>query len=285
MNSRSERSPVAAERLFPGDRVVAYTILVICAAATVIPLLYMVSLSLQSNADIFAGNPVLWPSVLHFDNYLTLFHKAPIGRFLLNSFIMAGVITLAHLVIDPLAGYAFAKFEFPLKRTIFVIVLSTLMVPFFVRMIPIYVIFSQLGWTNSYQGLIIPFLSDAFGIFLMRQFIQPLPDALIDAARVDGASEFRIYARIILPQAKPALAVLGLFTFIFQWNNFLWPLIITSSTTMRTLPVGLTLFNQEYFTQWNLTSAGSVVLFAPTAVLFFVAQRYLVRGIALTGLK
>lgn len=273
------------ERLFPGDRAVAYAVLVVFAAVTVLPLLYMISLSLQSNADIFAGNPVLWPGVLHFDNYLTLFRRAPIGRFLLNSFVMAGVITVAHLVIDPLAGYAFAKFDFPFKRTIFLVVLSTLMVPFFVRMIPIYVLFSQLGWINSYQGLVVPFLSDAFGIFLMRQFIQPLPDALIDAARVDGASELRIYARIILPQAKPALAVLGLFTFVFQWNNFLWPLIITSSTDMRTLPVGLTLFNQEYFTQWNLTSAGSVVLFVPTAILFFVTQRYLVRGIALTGLK
>ena len=283
--SSPSRSPSSAERLFPGDRAVAYAILVVCAAATVIPLLYMLSLSVQSNADIFSGDPVLWPKVLHFENYVTLFHKAPVGRFLLNSFIMAGVITVAHLVIDPLAGYAFAKFDFPLKRTIFLIVLSTLMVPFFVRMIPVYVMFSQLGWTNSYQGLIVPFLSDAFGIFLMRQFIEPLPDALIDAARVDGASELRIYSRIILPQAKPALAVLGLFTFIFQWNNFLWPLIISSSTSMRTLPVGLTLFNQEYFTQWNLTSAGSVVLFVPTAVLFFVAQRYLVRGISLTGLK
>jgi multiple sugar transport system permease protein len=119
----------------------------------------------------------------------------------------------------------------------------------------------------------------------MRQFIAPLPDELIEAARVDGASELRIYARIILPQTKPALAVLGLFTFVYQWNNFLWPLIVTSRTEMRTMPIGLTLFNEEYFTQWNLTAAGAVLLFIPTALIFALTQRYLVRGIALTGLK
>lgn len=278
-------SKSTADRAFPGDRVASYVIISLCCVLTVVPLLYMISLSLQSDSDIFAGSPVLWPSTLHFDNYSTLFGRAPFGRFFLNSLVMAGVITASHLLFDPLAGYAFAKFDFPFKRTIFVLVLSTLMIPFFVRMIPIYVMFSDLGWIDSYQGLIVPFLCDAFGIFLMRQFIEPLPDALIDAARVDGASELKIYRSIILPQAKPALGVLALFTFIFQWNNFLWPLIATSRTDMRTMPVGLTLFNQEYFTQWNLTAAGSVLLFLPTAVLFFFTQRYLVRGIALTGMK
>ncbi|MGH3097960.1 MAG: carbohydrate ABC transporter permease [Streptosporangiales bacterium] len=275
----------ATDRLFPGDRLVAYVFVIICCALTVLPLAYMVSLSLQSSADIFSGNPVLWPSTMHFENFVTLFERAPFGRFFINSVVMAGLITVSHLVFDPLAGYAFAKFEFPFKRTLFIVVLATLMIPFFVRMIPVYVLFSNIGWLDSYKALVVPFLTDAYGIFLMRQFIEPLPDELIDAARVDGASELRIYARVILPQTKPALAVLALFTFVFQWNNFLWPLIATSTTAMRTMPVGLTLFNQEYFTQWNLTAAGSVVLFIPTAALFFFTQRYLVRGIALTGLK
>lgn len=275
----------ATDHVFPGDQVVAYAFVVVCCALTVVPLIYMISLSLQSDADIFSGNPVLWPSTMHFENFQTLFERAPFGRFFLNSVVMAGLITISHLIFDPLAGYAFAKFEFPFKRAIFIVVLATLMIPFFVRMVPVYVMFSNLGWLDSYQGLVVPFLTDAYGIFLMRQFIAPLPDELIDAARVDGASELRIYARIILPQTKPALAVLALFTFVFQWNNFLWPLIATSTTAMRTMPVGLTLFNQEYFTQWNLTAAGSVVLFIPTALLFFFTQRYLVRGIALTGLK
>jgi multiple sugar transport system permease protein len=268
-----------------GYRIASYVLLGVASALTVIPLVYMVSLSLQSDADIFSGDPVLWPDTMHFDNYTMAFEQAPMARFLLNSLIMAGLITLSHLILDPMAGYAFAKFDFPFKRTIFVVILSTLMVPFFVRMVPLYVMFSNLGWTDSYQGLVVPFLADAFGIFLMRQYIEPLPNALIDAARIDGASEFRIYTSIILPQTKPALAVLGLFTFVFQWNNLLWPLIVTSETEMRTMPVGLTLFNQENFTQWNLTAAGSVVLFVPTALMFVFSQRYLVRGIALTGLK
>lgn len=279
------RTRVRHERAFPGDRIVAYVAVAIACALTILPLLYMVSLSLQSDADIFAGSVVLWPSDPQFGNFITLFERVPFARFLLNSFIMAGGATLAHLIIDPLTGYVFAKYNFWFKRTLFVTILATLMIPFFVRLIPLYVMFSQIGWLNTYQGLIMPFLTSAFGIFLMRQFFQPLPDDLIEAARVDGASELRIYVQIMLPQVKPALAVLTLFTFTFQWNEFLWPLLATSTTEMRTGPIGLALFNQEYFTQWNLTGAGAVVLFIPTAVIFIVTQRYIVQGIALTGIK
>jgi multiple sugar transport system permease protein len=273
------------ERLFPGDRIAAYVVLVVLGLVTVLPLLYMIVLALQSDGEVQSGDPVLWPAELHWDNFTRLFEAAPFGRFFVNSFVMAGAITLSHLVFDPLVGYVFAKLDFPGKRIAFVAVLSTLMVPFFVRMLPIYSIFASLGWIDSYQGLIVPFLMDAYGIFLMRQFIRPLPDELIEAARVDGAGEFRIYLRVILPQCKPALAVLGLFTFVFQWNEFLWPLIATSRTEMRTLPIGLTLFNQEYFTQWNLTAAGALILFVPTALFFVITQKFLVEGIALSGLK
>ncbi|HYH33089.1 MAG TPA: carbohydrate ABC transporter permease [Pseudonocardia sp.] len=276
---------VRRDRLFPGDRAVSYVVLVLLGMVTVLPLLYMVALSLQSDAEVFAGNPVLWPEDPQWGNFVRLFETAPFGRFFLNSLIMAGAITIAHLVFDPLVGYVFAKFDFPGKRIAFVAVLSTLMVPFFVRMLPIYAIFSNLGWIDTYQGLIVPFLMDAYGIFLMRQFIQPLPDELIEAARVDGASELRIYLQIILPQCRPALAVLALLTFVFQWNEFLWPLIATSTTEMRTMPIGLTLFNQEYFTQWNLTAAGALILFVPTALFFVVTQKFLVEGISLSGLK
>lgn len=273
------------ERLFPGDRVAAYAVLVVLGLVTVLPLLYMIVLALQSDGDVQSGDPVLWPSDPQWGNFTRLFEAAPFGRFFLNSLVMAGAITLSHLIFDPLVGYVFAKMEFPGKRIAFVSVLATLMVPFFVRMLPIYSIFASLGWIDTYQGLIVPFLMDAYGIFLMRQFIRPLPDELIEAARVDGAGEFRIYLRVILPQCKPALAVLGLFTFVFQWNEFLWPLIATSRTEMRTLPIGLTLFNQEYFTQWNLTAAGALILFVPTALFFVVTQKFLVEGIALSGLK
>ncbi|GAB2632002.1 carbohydrate ABC transporter permease [Kribbella swartbergensis] len=273
------------ERLFPGDRLAAYVVLTGLGLVTVLPLLYMIVLALQSDAEVQSGDPVLWPAELQWENFTRLFEAAPFGRFFVNSFVMAGAITVAHLVFDPLVGYVFAKMDFPGKRVAFVAALSTLMVPFFVRMLPIYAIFADLGWIDSYQGLIVPFLMDAYGIFLMRQFIRPLPDELIEAARVDGAGEFRIYLRVILPQCRPALAVLGLFTFVFQWNEFLWPLIATSRTEMRTLPIGLTLFNQEYFTQWNLTAAGALLLFVPTALFFVITQKFLVEGIALSGLK
>ncbi|MET9274102.1 carbohydrate ABC transporter permease [Kribbella sp. NPDC003557] len=273
------------ERLFPGDRVAAYAVLVALGLVTVLPLLYMIVLALQSDGEAQSGDPVLWPDQPQWQNFTRLFEAAPFGRFFVNSFVMAGAITVSHLIFDPLVGYVFAKLDFPGKRIAFVAVLSTLMVPFFVRMLPIYSIFASLGWIDSYQGLIVPFLMDAYGIFLMRQFIRPLPDELIEAARVDGAGEFRIYLRVILPQCKPALAVLGLFTFVFQWNEFLWPLIATSRTEMRTLPIGLTLFNQEYFTQWNLTAAGALILFVPTAIFFVITQKFLVEGIALSGLK
>jgi multiple sugar transport system permease protein len=282
---RRRGGATTADRAFPGDKLLGYAFIVLLCAVTVLPLLYMLSLALQSDQEVYSGTPVLWPHSPQFGNFSTLFERAPFGRFFVNSLVMAGLITLSHLVFDPLIGYVFAKFEFPFKRTMFIGLLATLMVPFFVRMIPIYVIFAQLGWIDSYQGLVVPFLMDAYGIFLMRQFITPLPDELIEAARVDGASELRIFIRIILPQTKPVLAVLGLFTFVQQWNNFLWPLIVTSRTEMRTMPIGLTLFNQEYYTQWNLTAAGAVLLFIPTIILFFISQRYLVRGIALTGLK
>lgn len=266
-------------------RIVAYTLLVVASLITVVPLLYMVSLALQTEAETMSGDPVLLPEVPQFGNFATLFEQAPFARFILNSLIVTGGITIAHLLFDPLVGYVFAKFRFPLRNTLFMALLLTLMVPFFVRMIPLYVMMSNIGWLDSYQGLIVPFLMDAFGIFLMRQFIQPIPDDIIQAARIDGAGELTIYTRIILPQCKPALAVLGLFTFVFQWNEFIWPLVATTSETMRTIPVGLTLFNQEYFTLWHLTAAGSVILFIPTALLFLFSQRYFVRGIALTGLK
>jgi multiple sugar transport system permease protein len=272
-------------QMTPATRIGSYLVLGFFAAITVVPLIYMGMLSLQTEAETLSADPVLWPANPQFGNYLELFERAPFGNFILNSLIVTGGITVAHLVFDPLVGYVFAKFSFPLKNTLFMLLLVTLMVPLFVRMIPLYTMMANLGWLNTYQALITPFLMDAFGIFLMRQFIQPIPDDLIHAARIDGASELRIYAKVILPQVKPAMAVLGVFTFVFQWNEFLWPLIATTTERMRTIPVGLTLFNQEYFTLWHLTAAGSVILFVPTVVVFLLTQRYFVRGITLSGIK
>lgn len=266
-------------------RSASYLVLGAFCLVTILPFLYMVSLSLQTEAETFAGVPVLFPADPQWSNYRDIWSLAPFGRFLFNSLFVAGVITLSHLIFDPLAGYVFAKYEFPLKHVIFLLILGTLMIPFFVRMIPLYVMMSDLGWLNTYQALIAPFLMSAYGIFLMRQFIKPIPTDLIDAGRIDGASEFRIYRQIILPQCAPALAALGLFTFVFQINEFIWPLVVTNSTDMRTMTIGLTLFNQEYFTQWQYTATGALILFVPSLALFIATQRWFVRGIVLSGLK
>lgn len=263
----------------------AYLLLLLAAALCLFPFLYMLSLSLQSDADIFSGVPILIPQTLTFTNYVDIWQKAPFARFVLNSVVVAGGITLLHLIFDPLAGYVFAKLDFPGKRFLFVAVLSTLMIPFFIRMIPLYVLTARMGWLDTYQGLIVPFAMSAYGIFLMRQFIHPIPSELIDAARIDGCSEIGIYWRIVVPQVKPALATLALLTFVFQWNEFLWPLVAVSSTEMRPITTGLTLFNQEFFTQWNMTATGGVILFVPSLVLFLFTQRYFVRSVMLAGMK
>ncbi|WDR01357.1 carbohydrate ABC transporter permease [Devosia algicola] len=262
-----------------------YLVLGLCVILALFPFFYMLSLSLQSDADMYSGVPVLFPSVLQFSNYLTIWEKAPFARFILNSFILAGGITALHLIFDPLIGYVFAKMEFPGKRPLFVMLLSTLMLPFFIRMIPLYILTAKMGWLNTYQGLIMPFAMSAYGIFLMRQFILPIPNELIDAARIDGASDLKIYTAIVLPQLRPAFATLGLLTFVFQFNEFLWPLIVVSTTEMRPITTGLTLFNSEFFTQWNLTATGGVILFLPSLLLFIFMQRYFVRSVMTTGMK
>lgn len=265
--------------------IITYGILTVCILLALFPFFYMVSLSLQSDAEMYSGVPVIIPSVLQFSNYVDIWQKAPFARFILNSFIIAGSITLLHLIFDPLIGYIFAKMYFPGKRLMFGALLSTLMLPFFIRMIPLYILTAEMGWLNTYQGLIMPFAMSAYGIFLMRQFILPIPDELIEAARIDGASDLRIYWQIVLPQLRPALATLGLLTFVFQFNEFLWPLIVVSSVEMRPITTGLALFNSEFFTQWNLTSTGGVILFLPSFLIFVFMQRYFVRSVMMTGMK
>ncbi|HEY4384257.1 MAG TPA: carbohydrate ABC transporter permease, partial [Ktedonobacteraceae bacterium] len=271
--------------LFFGKSLLFYLVLSLFALLAIIPFLYLISLSLQSQSEIFSGLPVIFPSVPQFQNYVTIWAMAPFARFFLNSVIVATAITLAHLFFDPLAGYVFAKYRFPLKNVLFLLVMGTLMIPFFVRLIPLYIMMGSWDWLNTYQALIVPFIMSAYGIFLMRQFIRPLPLELIDAARIDGCSEFGVYWRIILPQVKPALATLGLFTFLAHWDELLWPVVVVNTTDMRTMPIGLTLFNQEYTTQWQYVAAGAMVLLIPALILFFITQRYFVRGIVLSGMK
>lgn len=277
MAAVAHRTPIAT--------VGSYALLGFFVILAIFPFLYMISLSLQSDADLFSGVPVLIPSELQFSNYVSIWEKAPFARFIVNSFVIAGGITALHLFFDPLIGYVFAKLEFPGKRFMFGALLSTLMLPFFIRLIPLYILAANLGWLNTYQGLIVPFAMSAYGIFMMRQFIQPIPSDLLDAARIDGASEWRIYRSIVLPQLGAPMATLGLLTFVFQFNEFLWPLVVVSSVEMRPITTGLTLFNSEFFVQWNLTATGGMILFLPSFLLFVFMQRYFVRSVLMSGMK
>lgn len=262
-----------------------YLLLIVVGIIAAFPFYYMVALSLSSMEEIFHFPPPLVPKELLFSNYVRVWNSAPFGRFLVNSLIVACSVSAAHIFFDSLAGFVFAKYRFRGRDPLFMAIVSTLILPFFVRMIPLYLISAQLGWVNTYQGLTMPFIMSGYGIFLMRQFIQPIPNELLEAGRSDGCGEFGIYWRIILPQCKPVLATDGLFTFIYQWNNFLWPLIITTTLEMKTLPLGLILFNQEQWVQWNYMAGGALILFMPALLMFLLAQRYFVQGIVLSGMK
>ena len=207
-------------------------------------------------------------------------------QFFTNSVVVAVTVTLGNLAFCSMLGYAFAKIDFAGRTWLFRLVLATLMIPGMVLLVPLFVLVSRIGLVNTYPALILPFLAGPFGVFLMRQFMQGIPDELIDAARVDGAGEFRIFLRVVMPLCKPALATLAILTFLGSWNNFLWPLVAASTEDMYTLPVALALYSVgQNSTNYGLLLAGSVVVVLPILVVFFALQRHFVQGLATTGLK
>jgi ABC-type glycerol-3-phosphate transport system permease component len=217
--------------------------------------------------------------------YVELFNLIPMGRYFFNSIFVAGTITIANLFFCSLAGYAFAKHEFAGRDKIFMLLLGSLMIPWQVNLIPQFIIIKNLGWLNSYPGLIVPAMSSAFGVFLMRQFIKSIPDDLIDAARIDGCGEFKIFGLIVLPLVRPALAALAIFTFMAQWNNFVWPLVIIKTREMKTLPLALSVLNSQFGDNFAMVMAGAVVATIPVLVVFIFFQKFFVKGITFTGIK
>lgn len=267
--------------------VVIYGILAIGSFVMLLPFAWMLSSSLMSTQEVIA-RPLTWiPSTLRFENYTALSDAIPLGRMYLNSIIVTTLTTLGILLTSSLAGYGFAKFQFPGRDFLFLLVLATMMIPFFVVLLPIFYMVSQLGWINTYQGLIVPNIVTGFGIFLMRQYMLSLPDEVLDAARIDGASEFEIYWRIALPLSTPVIGALGILGFVYQWNNFLWPLVVARSSDMWTVPVGLNSLRVYASSAEviNLQMAGAALAIVPVMIVFLLLQRYFVRGIALTGLK
>lgn len=270
----------------PQARPWIYVVLGLGLVLVVTPFVWMVLGSFKTNGELRQNPPTWWPQAPTLDNYQELFTRLDFAQFFTNSFVVAAVVTVGNMVFCSMLGYAFAKIDFWGRTWLFRLVLATLMIPGMVLLVPLFVLISNLGMVNTYFGLILPFLAGPFGVFLMRQFMQGIPDELIDAARVDGAGELRIFATVVLPLCKPALATLGILTFLGSWNNFLWPLVVASTEDMYTLPVALALYSVgQNSTNFGLLLAGSCVVLLPVLVVFLTMQRHIVQGLATTGLK
>lgn len=269
------------------------------AVTMLLPFLWMISTSLKPESEIFRFPPVWLPRAWQWDNYTRAMQAAPFGRYFLNTVVYAAAVTCSNLLLCSMAAYAFARLRFRGRHLLFLLTLGTMMVPGQVTMVPVFIMLKRWplmggndwlgigghGLLNSFPGLVLPGAVGAFGIFLLRQFFMTLPRELEDAARIDGCSEAGIYWRIILPLSQPALATLGIFTFTAAWNEFLWPLLVMSKDSMKTLQVGLQVFQTQYTTRWDLLMAGTVVVTIPVLLIFLAGQRYFTRGIALSGIK
>lgn len=248
------------------------------------PFLWMLTTSLKPVRLTFAP-PYLFPQHFEWSNYLEAWNAAPFTRYYFNTIVMAAGITLGQVFFSSLAAYAFARLRFPGRDLLFLVFLGTMMVPLHVTLIPSYLIIQRLGWIDTYQGLIVPRLVSAFGIFLLRQYYLSIPTALDEAALIDGASRLTIWWQIILPLSRPALATLAIFAFLFAWNDFLWPLVVTNDPQMQTVQLGLAMFQGRYGTRWTLLMAGTVTATVPAIIAFLLGQRRFIEGITTTGLK
>jgi multiple sugar transport system permease protein len=255
------------------------------AITMLVPFLYMISTSLMDEVEVFRWPPPLWPARPRFSNYTEALRALPFDRFFLVSIVTSLAVVAGTLVTSATAAFAFARLDFPGRDRVFLLYLSTLMVPAIVLLIPRFLLVSSVGWVDTYQGLIVTELVQVWAIFLLRQYFLSMPRDLEEAARVDGASEWTIFIRIVLPLSGPALATVALFTFVDQWKSFLWPLIVTRSMEMRTLEVGISRFAGIYYSNWPYQMAAAVVAVFPIIVLFIFAQRYFIRGVQLSGLK
>lgn len=263
-----------------------YGVLTVVFVAVVAPFVWMVLGSFKSEGELRAAPPTWWPQTASLDNYTQLFSRLNFGGYFTNSIVVATVVTIGNLLFCSALGYALAMLDFKGKKALFTVVLGTLMIPGVVTFVPLFVLVANAGLVNTLPGLILPFLVSPFGVFLMRQYIGGLPRELIDAGRVDGAGEIGIFARIILPLCGPALATLGILTFLGSWNNFLWPLVVAQSEKTYTLPVALALYSTgQNSTQYGLLLAGATVVVLPVLLVFMVFQRRFIEGIATTGIK
>jgi multiple sugar transport system permease protein len=276
--SRSPRRRVA-------PRVLLYVALVIGGLAMLFPFAWMVSTSLKPDLAVFQTPPQLIPKPFQPSNYSTVVHVFPVWRFLINSALVAVISVALQVSTSAMAAYAFARLKFRGSNLLFLLYLTTLMVPFQVTIVPLFVEMKYLHFVNSYPGLIVPSIASAYGTFLLRQAFLSLPAELEEAAFVDGASHWTVFSRIALPLVRPSLATFAVLSFIASWNSFLWPLVIISSQKLMTLPVGLSNLQGEHLTAWNLVMAGATISVLPILLVYLVAQKQIVRGFVLSGVK
>jgi multiple sugar transport system permease protein len=255
----------------------------VLAVLTVSPLLWMICASLKPGDETFSSN--MLPQHWTLENFQYVFTASPFWRYMLNSFFVAGTITVIALWFHSMAGFALARLKFPGRELIFLIIFSTFLVSLPVIIVPLFILVRQMGMVNSYAGLIIPAIFNAFGIFLLRQFYIAIPQELQEAAVIDGASYFRIYWSVMLPLSRPILAALAVFFFLANWNAFIWPLTITNDRNLWVVQIAIASFHQQYSSSWNYIMAGSAIVALPTLLLFFIFQRQLVESIKTSGLK
>lgn len=259
--------------------------LTVAAALTLLPLVWMLTVSLMPAGESTSTTPHLIPNSVSFENYAVLFQRLDIGRYALNSFAVAAIVTCISVLVNAMAGYAFAKLRFAGRDRLFGALLGALVIPGQVGMLPLFLMLKQMGLVNSYAGVVVPGIASIFGIFLIRQYVMGIPDGLLDAARVDGAGEWRVFLTIILPLSRPILVALGVITFLGTWNDFLWPLVILTDQDMYTLPVALANLFGEHVQDPEIMMAGSVVTVLPVIVLFLSLQRYYIEGMLGGALK
>jgi ABC-type glycerol-3-phosphate transport system permease component len=277
--------PSTYRRPFNWGHLVLYVVLTLGAILMLLPFAYMISTSFKSLGEVFK-TPIQWiPSVLHWENYKTPLREHPIGNYFKNSLFVGVCVTLLNLVTCSLAGYSFAKFKYLGRDLLFTIVLATMMVPLASMIIPLFILVKNLGWVDSYLGLIIPAGTSAFGIFLMRQHMLAIPDDLLDAARLDGSSEPRIFFGIVLPMSKAALSSLAIFIFMWNWDSFFWPLLVTTDESYRTLPLGIALFESSYGTNYPQLMAVAFLAMLPVLIVFLVLQRNFIEALTMSGIK
>ena len=276
-------------RAVPRSRLVGklllYLTLLLGAALALLPIFWMISASLMPTGEASTYPPRVVPSRVTFEHYETLFTRLNLGRYLFNSALISVVVTVFSLAVNSMAGYAFAKLRFRGRDRVFRALSAGLVLPVQVAMLPLFLLLKQLGLINSYWGVIIPGLSSIFGIFLIRQYAQSIPDDLLDAARMDGAGELRIYASIVLPTIVPILATMGIWTFLSTWNDFMWPLIVLSDDAKWTLPVALANLSGEHVQDTELMMAGSVLTILPVMLVFLFLQRYYIQGVMVGSVK